>query len=361
MTLKALGWLVGMIVGAGMFALPYAVVRSGVFWGSVHFVLAASLVTAGHLLYGSVCYRINERHRLPGFVREYLGKTWYAVALVSRLFAYFGYQLAYGVLGGIFLMALFPDISPALFTVGFFVLTSPLLYLNLKAAGTINLWFTVPIIFFVLVLFVVALPSLQMAPSLPTPSANWFFPYGIFLFAFSGMSVIPDIVDLFGRKNPARFRKVVVLGTLIVAIIYILFIASMVALADGFVSEDAISSLSGWLVPLGALLGLFAILTSYFALGIELRLTFEYDMHISRLLAWEAVVAVPLLLFLLGVSDFVAILSIVGAVGVGVEGVLVALLARSTRVAGSLPAFALSAVFVTGVALELAYIAGIFS
>src|SRR3989344_834051 len=85
-TLKALGLLVGMIVGAGMFALPYVVMRAGLFWGTFHFVLAAVLVTAGHLLYGAVCYRIDERHRLPGFVRKYLGGPWYIVALASRFF-----------------------------------------------------------------------------------------------------------------------------------------------------------------------------------------------------------------------------------------------------------------------------------
>jgi len=358
-TLKALGLLVGMIVGAGMFALPYVVMRAGLFWGTFHFVLAAVLVTAGHLLYGAVCYRIDERHRLPGFVRKYLGGPWYIVALASRFFAYFGYQLAYGVLGGLFLTALFPSLSPAVFTVGFFIITAPLLFLALKEAGTVNLLFTMPIILFVIALFWLALPHFQRSIVLPDVTASWFFPYGIFLFAFSGMSIIPDIVDLFGRKNEARFRKVIIAGTFIVAAIYALFIVAVVGFADGFVSEDAVSSLDGRLIiSLGALLGFLAILTSYFALGLELRLTFQYDLGISRLIAWEFIVALPLILFLLGISDFIGILDTVGALGVGIEGILVALLAYRTKSAGVAAAFGLIAVFALGAVLELAQIAG---
>src|SRR3989344_1815775 len=149
-------------------------------------------------------------------------------------------------------------------------------------------------------LFWLALPHFQRSIVLPDVTASWFFPYGIFLFAFSGMSIIPDIVDLFGRKNEARFRKVIIAGTFIVAAIYALFIVAVVGFADGFVSEDAVSSLDGRLIiSLGALLGFLAILTSYFALGLELRLTFQYDLGISRLIAWEFIVALPLILFLL--------------------------------------------------------------
>src|SRR3989344_5105184 len=94
--LKGLGLLVGMIVGAGMFALPYAVSRAGLWWGAFHFILAAVLVTCIHLLYGKVLFHNHLRHRLPGYVREYVGENAYWVTLISRFFAYFGYLLAYG-------------------------------------------------------------------------------------------------------------------------------------------------------------------------------------------------------------------------------------------------------------------------
>src|SRR3990167_2562386 len=74
--IDSLGLLVGMIVGAGMFAIPYVVSRAGLLLGSIYLLLGVSVVAVLHTLYGEVVYVIKERHRLPGYARLCLGACW---------------------------------------------------------------------------------------------------------------------------------------------------------------------------------------------------------------------------------------------------------------------------------------------
>src|SRR3989344_511673 len=103
MAFEGLGLLVGMIVGVGMFAMPYSVVSAGVLLSLFYFLLACGIVTIFHTLYGHVLFYHPERKRLPGYIREYFGTTAYYAAFLSRFLSYFGYLLAYGVLAGLLL------------------------------------------------------------------------------------------------------------------------------------------------------------------------------------------------------------------------------------------------------------------
>ncbi|MEK7576631.1 MAG: aromatic amino acid transport family protein [Patescibacteria group bacterium] len=360
-TLKGLGLLVGMIIGAGMFALPYAIARAGFWWGTFHFVLAALLVTCVHLLYGKVLFQEHTRHRLPGYVREYVGEGAYWFALCSRFFAYFGYLLAYGVLGGLFLNHFLSHVSASFLSVLFFIVAAPFILLKPAGVGSLNLFFNAFLVFFIVVLFVALVPQIDI--SSPAPIGNsydWFFPYGIFLFAFSGASVIPELVDLFGRGRERRFRQTVYASTAIVACVYILFIVAVLGIAHGNVSEDGLSSIKEFggqgLFLIGSLIGFLAVADSYIDIGLELRYTLEYDLNFKKYAAWVIVVVLPPMLFLMGINNFVKIIAVTGAVGVGIEGVCIALLARKTIHTCWVFVFLLSAAFTIGAIISVAQV-----
>ena len=355
--LKGLGLLVGMVIGAGMFALPYAVARAGIFWSTFHFILAAVLVTSVHLLYGGVLSRNHTRHRLPGYMRAYFGAGAYWIVLVTRLFAYFGYLLVYGALGGFFIEHFIPGLNPATLSVVFFLALAPLIFMKLSGASNINLFLTVPLVVFVGVLFFAFLPQIQYEPGLLLGDpADWFFPYGIFLFAFSGASIIPELVDLFGSNGRRRFYVTVLLGTLIVAIVYILFMVTVLGIARGNISEDGLSPVKEFggqgLFLLGSLIGLLAVVTSYITLGIELRFTFQYDLGFSKKMAGIIVAFVPLVLYLFGINNFLLILGLTGAVGVGVEGVAILFLARRVLATPIIIVSTLTIAFLIGAVFE---------
>jgi amino acid permease len=352
-----------MIIGAGMFALPYVVWHTGFFWSSVHFLLTAFIVTLAHLLYGGVLWQHPERHRLPGYVRHYVGEAAYHITFVTRVASYFGYLLAYGILAGVFLAYFLPT-TPGMLVVIFFIVAAPFLFLTIRNIGGMNLLLTAALVFFILLLFLLLMPHFHIPKvSLFPDSSSWFYPYGIFLFAFSGASVIPEVVELFGRKNYRAFERTVLFSTVLTALIYIIFIAAVLSAGGPQISEDGLGALAGVvgenILRIGALIGLLAISTSYIALGVELRFTFQYDLGMSRKGAGILVAGVPVVLYFLGVTNFVMILGVVGAIGVGVEGVMIALLARRANRAPLFSVLLLSLLLTGGVVLELLRVLGV--
>lgn len=104
---ESVGVIGGMIIGSGMFALPYAVSVSG-FWGAIiGAALAFFAALSIHLVYGEVVVNTREKHRLPGYAKLYLGTL---VGNLSKLASILGFNavlLIYGALGGFFLSLIF--------------------------------------------------------------------------------------------------------------------------------------------------------------------------------------------------------------------------------------------------------------
>jgi amino acid permease len=59
--------------------------------------------------------------------------------------------------------------------------------------------------------------------------------------------------------------------------------------------------------------------------------TYQYDFKIRKNAAWALAVFVPLALYLLGVINFIAIISFAGAVSIGLEAILIALIFKKAK------------------------------
>jgi len=66
--------LIGTIIGAGIFGIPYVMAKSGVASCFFYFLILGVAVIVLHLLYGEVLLRTKEKHRIIGFTEKYLGK-----------------------------------------------------------------------------------------------------------------------------------------------------------------------------------------------------------------------------------------------------------------------------------------------
>jgi tyrosine-specific transport protein len=361
--LVGLGLLIGMIVGAGIFALPYAIAQSGLFWGGFHFVLVAVIVIIIQILYGNVLYDHPEKHRLPGYVKSVFGERIGSLSIISRLFAYFGYLLAYGSLAALFLNLLFKDLSLVAGAFIFYVLLSVPLFFNLRRAGKINLYLTIPLVIFPFVLFGLLYNQLDFSSLVLFPTnANWFFPYGIFLFAMAGVSVIPEVTETLGKKGRGQLKHIVIFGTILISAIYIFFMAAILGVAGSDVPRDSLSALNGIdggiPIIIGAVIGLLAVTTSFLALGLELRYTLQYDLKFKKAGAWALVVMVPLVLYLMGIQDFILIIAVIGAIGAGIEGTFITLLSRKISNTNMVLVSFLTIVLILGALLEVADVLG---
>jgi tyrosine-specific transport protein len=365
-TASGLGLMVGVIVGAGMFALPYVVMRAGLFWGMVHVILAFSILTSIHLLYGAVVRITPGKHRLPGYAKKYLGFWAEKLAFLSAFGGFYGALLVYGILGGSFLSRILPGAPDANgLTFIFFAAGAGILLFQLQRVGKINFFLT-----FLLVIFVAALAGFAFSHirtvQLPAMrNASWFLPYGVFLFAFAGASAVPDAAELFRKGNGEKkaFRRVLVLATIIPLVVYALFVATVLGVSGADTSPEAIFGLESALghraVFIGSLVGLLAVFTSFLALGLDLKNMFRYDMKFPPHVAWGAVITVPVVLFLLGINDFIRVIGFVGAGAIGIDGVLILLMSYRLRQAHLLLHATLIIALVAGVVFEVLMLFGI--
>ena len=102
--LLALSTLIGTIVGAGIFGLPYVISKSGVIPGIFYFLLLGGSVMLLHLLFGEICLRTGEKHRLMGYASMYLGGWARTLAALATIAGSVGALLVYIIFGGDFLV-----------------------------------------------------------------------------------------------------------------------------------------------------------------------------------------------------------------------------------------------------------------
>lgn len=345
--IKGIGMLVGLIFGAGVFALPFAIVKAGIFWGSVYFFIALILVFLLHLWYAQVASKTEGRHRFTGYVKLILGKKASRLAFFITIVSYYGTLLSYGVLGGLFLSGSFGfetgiNLSPFVFSLLFFAAGSLFLFLNLDKIGAVNFYLTIPIFAFIVYLFSACLPHINISNfftasgSLFDVSRNsgWFIPYGIWIFALSGFAVIPEVRDIFG-SNFKAFKKVILISTILTAVFYWLFIIAVAGVSGDFTTQDAFSGIfrvvGERVILFGYIMGILAVFTSFLALGTDLKYLLVFDAKMPGFLAWFSVIFPPALLFILGVNNLITILELVGSLGLGFSGIFIIFMARKQR------------------------------
>lgn len=328
---KASFVLFGTIVGAGIFGLPYIVQRAGFLPGIFWMVALAAAVTLTHLLYGEVVMATPGEHRLLGHVKIYLGPWAQRVEMVASILGLFGACLAYLILGGLFISKIFEafgvgvsDVSGAL-ALSLFGLAAA--WFGTKFISGVDFWLTLVELGSFILLSVVALTALKSEFLMTINPTEALLPYGIVLFAYGGLTAISEVRAIVGG-NARAVRKSIVAGTLMAAGLTILFATSVVGALGPDTTQEAIGGLNakfGGVLPLiGAIAGFFAILTSYIVFSRYLKSQFQKDLRWPKPAAIAGAVAVPLMLFLIGVRSFGQVLELVGAVLIGLEGVFVA-------------------------------------
>ena len=131
----AIAILIGMIVGAGIFGIPYVVAQAGFVIGLFYLALLGGAVILVHLFYGEIILRTNQEHRLIGYATKYLGSRAKKIATITVLFEYYGSLLAYIIIGGNFLMILLGQFfggNEVLWATLFFVVGAGLIFCGLR-------------------------------------------------------------------------------------------------------------------------------------------------------------------------------------------------------------------------------------
>jgi len=204
--------MVGTIIGAGIFGLPAAFSVVGFIPGTLLFFALAIVVTITHLLFAEQLLATRERQRLSGLARRGLGEFAFQLTAITYPLQIIGANYAYLVLGGEFLDVLARaaglQIPVPAWQLFFWIGGALTVLFGLKAVAKAESVLSsakiLVLIFAVLLTIPLASLSFDMSGSLST----WFLPFGIFLFALSGVSGIGEVVEIAGRRRPDAYWAV---------------------------------------------------------------------------------------------------------------------------------------------------------
>lgn len=336
----AISALVGATIGAGIFGLPFAAVKSG-FMPAVMLLIALGIITlVTNLMFAEVSLRTKKRGRMVCYCEKYFGKSGKVAATLIALFSLYSSILAYIIVGGIFLSSIFSKtFGGDEFSYGtiIFIFVSAGIYMSLKLINVIELAMVVLLFAAIFGIMFKGMYFVDAGNLFTYNISQSFFPFGVILFSLGALSVIPEFEHII-KKKQARIKSAIVFGTLIPVIIYILFMAVVVGVTGQNTTEDALTGLNiaigDGVIALGLIFGVIAIVTSYLIIGINLKEIFWYDFGLSEKKSWALTCFVPFAVFALGIRDFITVVSITGSIAGGLTGIIVVILFYAAKKKG---------------------------
>ncbi len=324
---------VGTIIGVGLFGLPYVGSRAGYPLLLFYLIVVGAFAVTINFFYATISAHTKGLHRLPGYAKIYLGENGKRIAFIVKTLALFGALLAYLIIGGQFLSSLFGG-PVYLYTFIFFILGSFLIWRDQKSVGPVEVIMLIMFFIIVFFMFITGASNIK-AVNLSTFNASHFFaPYGIVLFSLWGTSIIPEVKEQL-RGNLHKIKLTVFWGIMTAVVVSVIFSTLVIGISGAGTSEDALSGMEGilgsWALNAGYFFGAIAAFTSYIALGLTVKKIFWYDYGLNRHVGWLLASFIPLGLYIVGLQSFIEVVSITGAVMLGIDGVIVTLIFLKIR------------------------------
>lgn len=327
--LLPIGLLSGTIIGAGIFALPFVFSSAGLPLGFASLVLGTGVFIALHLLYADIIIRTPGTHRFVGYAQIHLGPWPSRLALLASVPQMLLVLTIYLILAVRFGELLLPGFGTQSLYL-FWIIGSALIFLGLRTLASFELWMTGGIVAIIFFLFVFAAPYIETTPvrALAPHWELWFLPFAPVLFALSGRVAIPSLVR-YAREFSHSVRALcatICWGTAFPAIVYGVFVISVVALSP-IVSDDAVTGLLGAvpspMIAAFGILGLLSLLSSYIVVGLDVSNILEYDFRVPLAFRIAAVVGAPIAAYLVGLQQFIALVSFTSGIFLSLEGMLI--------------------------------------
>ena len=193
--LHAVATLSGLIIGVGIFGVPFVAAQVGFKTALFWIVLVGLLVMAVHLFYGEVVAATPGKHRLPGYVGPILGAHAKQIVLITDLVRFWGLQLAYLIVGGTFLSLLLTPYfggDAFLYSLILFAVVALSTFFGLRMVDRIEFFLTWLLLGAILLIIGRAVPYIQIENLLRAGEGGFFIPYGIMIVALSVAPAPPE-------------------------------------------------------------------------------------------------------------------------------------------------------------------------
>jgi len=348
---EAIAVLIGTIIGAGVFTLPYVAVHSGLAITLIWLIIVSFIIIYLHLAFGEIVLRTKKEFCLPGYVGHYLNSSAEKLILLTTFFTFSFSLLIYLLLGSQFLKVILNSVwtsfsfPQGLLVVLLWLVLSSVVLSKSKRLSRINFYLSFALLFVFFIIIIFALPHFKTGNINLFNFTNhwgWLIPYGVLFFALNGMVAIPEAAKVLEIKegNKKKLKKVIIIGTLIPILCYLIFILAVVGASGSFTTLETIEGLKGILgnsiILLGAILGFLAVSTSYLIFASYIKNSFINDFKWSRFISYFLVIIGPLLLYCLHVENLVKLISFMGGMLGGLEGVMLVLVLRKAKQQGEI-------------------------
>ena len=362
--------LVGTVVGAGILGIPYIVAKTGIIYGAILMIVLGLGYMLINLFVGEIVLRTKKQHQLPGYVGKYLGRWGKRAMTFSVLVGAYGALTAYLIGEGATLHSIFKFGTPLLYSLIFFLITFYIIYKGVKATGKAELVLISLLFLVILLIGIFSFHKIELQHLAYMNLGKIFVPYGVILFAFLGLSSIPEMQEELG-KDKKLLKKAIIIGSVIPIVLYIIFSVVIVGIvglnnfeALGPNERIATIALGVYSHPImnvfANLLAILAMFTSFLTIGIALVEVYHYDYGLSRKLSLFLAFSLPLLVVVFKLSSFIVVLGITGAVAGGLDGILIILAYWKSKILGDRkPEYSLGKHYILGSLLILMFILGI--
>jgi len=356
----------GGIVGVGFLSLPYITMKVGIWTMLVYFLVMTILVITINLIFCQISLKTPDFKRLPGFAKYHLGKKGEIIAIVCTIIGAFGSLLILLIVGGGFLADILIPLlggSVIFYTTVYFLIGSTVIFFGIKMISRVELWILVFLLLSLLFVFIegfshIKLSNIFVSNFIPLAS-DLFLPYGPVLFALWAVGLIPEVEEMLRGEGKKRLlKKIVVVSTISISVLYFLFIILVLGITGSQTTETALVGLGGFLnsnlISISLFAGMLATLAAFITQGIILKKVFMYDLGIKHWQSFVMTCFTPLILFLLGFNSFIFLLSFFGGVFFGIFGLLILLMYK--KIGGkNIVIYPLSIIFILGTIYEIVY------
>lgn len=339
----AIATVIGTSIGAGIFGIPYAILKVGFFWGLIYFLVIGLAIILVTLCYSEIVLRTKQKMYFPGYAQKYLGKWGKTLGLVSMVIGIYGALVAYTLGVGLFLFELLGPHwggSATFYSLVFYLICALIIFFGIKIVSGFEKYLVSFLLIIIGGILIYSLKYFETSNLFLNSALNfkdYLLPYGVLLFAVGASSVVPELETLL-ENDKKKIKKAILIGLLIPIIIYVLFALVVIGVNGLGVTEDGISglvqTLGNFSLWVGSIFAIIAMTTSFISLGVVLKDTYHYDYKIKNILAWLLVMIIPLIIFLLNIVSFVQVLAIAGTLMGGLEGILIVMMYQRARKLG---------------------------
>ena len=329
--LKIIALIVSATVGAGMFALPFSLKESGWLIGLLYLIVLSGIIIFAHSLYWRVLEKSGKGNQLLGLSKIHLGSWLHDAAFLAIIGGLLLSLVVYLILGARFFALIFPGLDPTYGILIFWLISSLPLLFGLNRLMTLEL---LGAIFLVAIIVFIFAGSDEPLKIFSIPTSNWgnaFLPFGAILFSLAGWTAVDPALEFKKNNSGVNLRPMLILtgGTIASAILYVLFVSGIFGSAT-IITQDAVSGLLGWQfwkIAMLAVLGLFAIWTSYLPISLEIKNSF-IGLGWGRGVSIALVLFAPLVLIAVGLRSFLAAVDLAGGLFLSMQYLFIFLVAR---------------------------------